>query len=265
MTTPPPLRVMTFNVRNSGAADGPDGWPHRRDGWVAAVRRFDPDLLGVQEVLADQHEDLARLLPEYAMSGVARDDGHRGGEWALVMVRRGRFDVADAGTFWLGPDPAAVGVRAWDAAYHCRICSWARLHDRLAGRELLFADTHFDNEGAVARRESAKLLRAKLPELAGGSPVVLVGDFNCTEADEPYALLTGPGGLVDSYRAVHPAPAADEASFHGFAGDRAGLRIDWVLHTPDLAATAADIDRSSTPGGRFPSDHFPVTATLAWA
>ncbi len=259
----PPLRVMTSNVRNSGAPDGANAWPRRRDLWAGTVRAFAPDLLGVQEVLADQHDDLARLFPDYALHGVARDDGERDGEWALVMARRDRFDVLGSGTFWLGPDPAAVGVRAWDAAFHCRICSWATLHDRPAGRDLLFACTHLDNEGVVARSESAELLRRTLPTLAGGAPVVLVGDFNCTEADAPHALLTG-GRLVDSYRAVHPNPRPDEASYHGFGGDPAGRRIDWVLHTPELAATAAAIDRTAGPDGRYPSDHFPVTATLNW-
>jgi endonuclease/exonuclease/phosphatase family metal-dependent hydrolase len=96
--------------------------------------------------------------------------------------------------------------------------------------------------------------------------IVLTGDFNCTEVDEPYRILVKPEGndgvrLIDSYRTVHPQTAPDEATFHGFKGTREGLRIDWILHTPDLKAQEARIIRPATPP--YPSDHYPVTAILA--
>jgi endonuclease/exonuclease/phosphatase family metal-dependent hydrolase len=264
MTDAKPIRVMTFNIRNSGAADGPDAWDLRADGWAAAVRRFDPDLLGVQEVLDDQHDFIREQLADYHIAGVPREDGVGRGERALVLCRRERFHRLDRGDLWLSPTPAVVGSRGWDAAC-ARLCSWTVLRDRATGRQLLFANTHFDHEGVAARRESARLLRAELPSLAAGAAIVLVGDFNCTEADEPYSVLTADGKWIDSYRAVHPKLADDEASFHDFAGTTAGRRIDWVLHTPDLTATAAAIDRTPLPTGRFPSDHYPVTADLRWA
>ena len=261
MTAPPPIRVMTFNVRNSDAADGPDAWSHRRDGWAAAVRRFGPDLLGVQEVLVDQHDFLRERFPDYRLAGRARDDGDRGGEFSLLMVRRDRFDPLDGGDFWLSETPAVVGSLGWDAAC-VRICSWAKLRDRAAGRSLLFANAHLDHKGATARREAARLLNAELRRLSAGAAAVLVGDFNSTEADEPHAALTGDRAWIDSYRTVHPQPADDEASFNDFVGNTAGRRIDWILHTPGLAATRAAIDRTPLPSGRFPSDHYPVTAEL---
>jgi endonuclease/exonuclease/phosphatase family metal-dependent hydrolase len=114
----------------------------------------------------------------------------------------------------------------------------------------------------VARRKSAELLAAKLPELAKGSPVVLTGDFNTHETDPPYRALVGDGKLIDSYREVHPTVEADEASFNGFKGQVTGKRIDWILHSPELKATSAEIVRTHSAEGRYPSDHYPVTATL---
>ena len=54
--SPAPLRVMTFNIRNSNAKDGADHWEHRKELFAKTVRDFDPDLLGTQEVLADQFD-----------------------------------------------------------------------------------------------------------------------------------------------------------------------------------------------------------------
>jgi endonuclease/exonuclease/phosphatase family metal-dependent hydrolase len=217
-------------------------------------------------VLADQFDALGAMFPTHTAVGVARDDGKRDGEWAAIYYRASRFEALDSGNFWLSETPDEVGSRSWDAAC-TRICTWARLKDRVSGKEFLYANTHFDHKGGVARLESAKLIRKRLPLLAKGSPVILMGDFNCIEDDEPYRLLTSTNGepgvlLIDSYRAVHPKREQDETSFHGFKGTVAGSRIDWILATPEFKATAAAIVHAGN--GRLPSDHYPVTAVLAF-
>ena len=199
--------------------------------------------------------------------GVARDDGHRAGEWALVAFRTDRFDLLGRGDFWLSPTPDRPSM-GWDAAC-VRLCSWAWLRDRTTGRELIFANTHWDHVGVEARRHAAALIKQRLPALSAGAPVVVVGDLNSTEDDDWVQSLlrpstTGDVPLADSYRRVHAERLAAEATYHGFQGGLDGSRIDFILHGPEFAATAAGIDRRAGPGGRFPSDHYAVTATLAW-
>lgn len=262
---PGDLRVMSYNVRLSAAADGDDAWPRRTELFFAPIAAFAPDLIGFQEVLADQHDTIIARLGELAFSGVARNDGRRSGEWSLVGYRRARFELLDSGTFWLSQTPEVTGSKSWDAAI-TRICSWVRLRDRANGRDFVFANTHFDHRGHVARLESAKLLSARLPQLAGGGPAILVGDFNVNEDTPAYAELVrpaAPGAIrwIDAYRALHPARAPDEASFHGFKGTVRGSRIDFVFHTEHFAARSAAIDRLSR-DGRYPSDHYPVNAVL---
>lgn len=258
------LRVMSFNVRTSNAKDGEDGWAHRKEQVVQTIRAFDPDLFGTQEVRPDQHDYLVSNMADYVPVGVGRDDGKRGGEFSLILARKSRFDVLDSGTFWLSEHPDEPGSKSWDTAL-TRICSWARLKDKTTGRELLYANTHFDHRGADARRKSGELLAKKLPVLAKGAPVILTGDFNAHETNPPYHALVGEGKLIDSYREVHPKVEADEASFNGFKGEVKGMRIDWILHSPELKATSAEIVRTHSAEGRYPSDHYPVTAVLRFA
>ena len=40
-----------------------------------AIRFYDVDILGTQEVLHNQLEDLKQRLPEYGVIGVGREDG----------------------------------------------------------------------------------------------------------------------------------------------------------------------------------------------
>ncbi|MEO8354232.1 MAG: endonuclease/exonuclease/phosphatase family protein, partial [Chthoniobacteraceae bacterium] len=208
-TDAPDLRVMSFNIRNSGAEDGDNRWEVRADAVLETIREFKPDLLGVQEVLADQHEFLQEQLPDYRMVGVARDDGARLGEWSAILFRADRFEMIDHGDFWLSETPAEVGSRSWDAAC-VRICTWARLRDRRTNATLLYANTHFDHRSAEARLRSAELLVQHLPKLPDGGGVILTGDFNCTEDDPPYRVLVpsspATSGFIlnDSYRSAHP-------------------------------------------------------------
>lgn len=259
------VKVMSYNVRNSRAPDGENAWGKRLDLFFVPLRDFGPDLVGFQEVLADQYDELVKRMPDYAFTGVARDDGARKGEWSLIAYRTSRFEKVSAGNFWLSETPEVIGSKSWDAAL-TRICSWVRLRDRKSGRELVYANTHFDHKGVVARREASRVLSERLAPIAGGVPAILSGDLNINEDNPAYAALVKPAapGLVrwiDAYRAVHPERKPDEASFHGFKGTVLGSRIDFIFSTTDFTATAAEIVRTSRQG-RYPSDHYPVTAVL---
>lgn len=260
-----PLRVMTYNVRNSNAADGENAWSKRIALFFEPIAKFQPDLVGFQEVLAVQHDEITKRMPEYGFAGVARDDGKRKGEWSLVGYRKSRFTAVGQGDFWLSETPEVVGSKSWDAAL-TRICSWVRLRETGTGREFVFANTHFDHKGVIARQEASRVLSKRLSQIAAGVPAILTGDLNITEDNPAYAVLVRPdvpGAIrwIDAYRTVRPTRAPDEASFHGFKGGGTGSRIDFIFHTADFVATASEIDRTSR-DGRFPSDHYPVTAVL---
>lgn len=264
--TPESLRVMSFNVRLSAANDGENAWHKRADVFFNTVRAFRPDLIGFQEVMADQYDAMIARMPEYGFSGVARDDGRRRGEWALIGFRKDIFQSVNHGDFWLSEEPSVPGSKSWDAAL-TRICSWVQLRDTTTGREFVFANTHFDHKGVIARQEASKVLSRELSKIAAGVPAVLTGDLNVTEDDPAYAILVhsaNPGAItwIDAYREVHPTRLPDELSFHAFKGETMGARIDFIFHTAHFTAVAAAIDHSSSADGHFPSDHFPVTAIL---
>jgi endonuclease/exonuclease/phosphatase family metal-dependent hydrolase len=265
-TKSPPFRVMSFNVRNSNAQDGENVWSKRTDLFFQTITRFNPDLIGFQEVLANQYDLIAERMKDHAFSGVARDDGKRKGEWSSIGYRKDRFTLVTNGDFWLSEKPTEIGSKSWDAAL-TRICSWARLREKATGREFVFANTHFDHKGVIARQEASRVLSIELSKIAAGVPAILTGDLNINEDNPAYAVLVRPtaaGAIrwIDSYREVHPKRMPDEASFHAFKGTVVGSRIDFVFHTAEFTATSAEIDRTAGPDGRLPSDHYAVTAVL---
>lgn len=264
----PPVRVMSFNVRYGTAADGDDAWSRRRGAVIDVIREFDPDILGLQEVLAFQRDELAAALPGYEAVAAGRDDGRDAGEMTPVVFRSARFERLAAGHFWLAETPDAAGSRGWDAALP-RIATWVRLRDRsdAGGGDVLVLNTHFDHRGQEARRMAARLVREQLADLGRGCRVVIAGDFNAAEGSEPYRELFAPPddrgpGIVDTLRAFVPKPGANEGTFNAFdPATTAGPRIDWIGCSADWEVRLAGIDRT-TRDGRTPSDHWPVTAVL---
>jgi len=267
-----PLTVMSFNIRYGTAADGSNAWPNRRERVIRCIQNANPDLLGTQEMLAFQRDELADGLPGYTTVAAGRDDGREAGEMTGIFYRTARFEERDAGHFWLSPTPADIASKGWDAALP-RIASWVRLRDRRQpeGRELLFLNTHFDHRGRVARRESARLIRRWLSEQAADCRVIVTGDFNAAEGSEPYEALFGDTKsegdarrlpLLDTLRAVQPQRGPDEGTFTGFdASQTSGARIDWIGCSADWQILSAAIDRTSEEG-RTPSDHAAVQAVL---
>jgi formylglycine-generating enzyme required for sulfatase activity/endonuclease/exonuclease/phosphatase family metal-dependent hydrolase len=260
------LRVMSFNIRYDNPDDGEDAWPKRRAMAASMIRFHRADVVGLQEALRGQIADLEAALPEFGWFGSGRS-AERDGEHCAVLFRKDRVEVLDQGTFWLSETPEVAGSRSWDAALP-RIVTWGRLRDRRNGAVFHLFNTHFDHRGETARRESARLLRRKVAEIAGqDGPVVVTGDFNSTPDSDPYRILTAlgppgePPGLVDALLASRHPHHGPTSSWNGFQAIEAGRRIDLVLVRPPVVVRQHGI-LSDTFDGRFPSDHLPVVAEV---
>jgi endonuclease/exonuclease/phosphatase family metal-dependent hydrolase len=255
-----PLTVMSFNIRYGTAKDGDNRWEARRDFLFDVVREQDADILGLQEALDFQIDEIVAAAPNYAVAGVGRDDGARKGEYAAILFRRDRFQVAASGTFWFSDTPEAVASTSWGNRI-TRICTWARLIDR-DGRAFWVYNVHLDHESQPSREKSVALLRQRIDGRAFPTePVLVIGDFNVGESNPALRALTEGGGFVDTFRVAHP-DASDAGTFNGFRPGRVdGEKIDYIFAPPGTAVLSAAIVRTSR-DGRYPSDHFPVVARI---
>jgi len=252
---PAALRVASFNVRTGLGRDGRHSWPLRAAACAAAIAGLQADLAGLQEVRLFQERGLARRLPEYAGAGAGRDDGRCRGERCTVAFRPDRLRL-DAWTVrWFSDTPATPGSRSWGNPIP-RIATLCRFTDRASGRRFGAANVHWDGASAASRLHAAgALLRWLDPSL----PWLVTGDLNATVADPAVALLLA-GGLRDTLPDLGArGPLA--ATHHAWDGSTDGTRIDHVLVDAHWDVLDARIDRAR-PGGRLPSDHWPVVAEV---
>lgn len=257
-----PLNVMTFNIRLDTPRDSANAWPHRKDFAASQVRFHEVHLLGVQEALHHQMIDLQERLPRFRYAGVARDDGKTKGEYSAIFYDTVRLKLLATETFWLAENPSDTGSRGWDAAI-TRVATWAKFQDRKTKRIFFAFNTHYDHIGREARRESSKLLKAKVKQVAGGHPTIITGDFNAQPQDEPIQeLTTGDHRLVDAKTVSVEKHYGPTGTFNAF-GPRevASEPIDYIFIKNGVRVLKHGT-LSQTWGGRFSSDHFPVFARV---
>lgn len=266
-----PLEVMTFNIRLGTANDGDNHWTRRREMVFGLLRDQDADLIGLQEAFRFQIQEILAAVPGYGVVGVGRDDGKAAGETSAILFKTSRFHVAESGTFWFSDTPDVPGTRTWGNRYN-RISSWARFVDQ-DGSAFWHYNLHLDHESQPSRDKSVELLLKRIGARTFTSePFVVTGDFNVGEDNPalhylvgvPGAPATAPRALVDTFRVLHPG-LTEVGTFTGFTfGETKGPKIDYVLVQPATQVLSAEIIRTSQ-NGRYPSDHFPVTARISWA
>lgn len=255
------IQVMSFNIRYGTARDGLNHWDKRKELVALTIKSCDPDLIGLQETLPFQAEYLKKQLPGHEYYGWSRDEDNDRGEQCGIMVRSDRFTVAKSGQFWLSETPDVKASKSWDSSLP-RIATWLIIQDKNNhGQEIVILNTHFDHVGAVARSESSKLIKNYLAKNHPKLPKIVTGDFNCGVSSKPYLHLVNNHDpeLLDSFKIVNAEK--ESGTFNGFKGEKHGDRIDWILVGSNFAILDATIDHTQNKG-KYPSDHFPVTAKI---
>jgi endonuclease/exonuclease/phosphatase family metal-dependent hydrolase len=258
------LSVLSFNIRYGTADDGANAWAARRELVFQVIRDTGADVLGVQEALRFQLDEIASAVPGLAEVGVAREDGDTAGEYSAILFDARRLAAEDHGTFWFSDTPGVPGSMSWGNRI-TRICTWVRLRERSSGRTFYVYNVHLDHESQSSRERSVELLAHRIAERSHPDPVIVLGDFNAGETNPAIRYLVGnsasPGPrLHDTFRAVHPR-ADSVGTFHAFQGGASGEKIDYVLTDGEWQVLDAAIVRTHV-AGRYPSDHYPVSARV---
>lgn len=260
-----PLNVMSFNIRYNNTGDSLNAWPYRKDLAASQVKFFNVHILGVQEALDNQMQDLQQRLPNYKHAGVGRDDGKTKGEYSAIFYDTTRLLCLKSATLWLSQTPDEAGSKGWDAALP-RIVTWCFFEDKLTHKKFYAFNTHFDHIGKVARAESAKLLLQKIKEMAGSLPVIVTGDFNATKDDEPIKIIvdkTNPDHLTESVSVSQTPHYGPTGTFNAFKSKEVSDKaIDHIFIKNEVNVLKHGTISESW-NGRFSSDHFPVLAVVA--
>lgn len=304
------LKLATFNIRYApfdptipnvrtqvympGKGEAP--WATRLPLIADQVKWEMPDIIGFQEALDHQYEDLKVILSQhYDSIGVGRDDGLRRGEYVPIFWRSDKFKSIHVEHFWLSDDPDVPGSIGWDAGQtrmvtlvHFQPLSSDEAHS--SDGSFYVMNTHFDDRGYKSRIESAKLILKKANEITKetSEAIILMGDFNAPRTEEAYQVLTGKKGMLgcatinrelmmknevrrfeDCRDEVDRPYGASEATFTGFDGNlHVAQVIDYILFLSPINHRAwktikyGVIPNQFSPQQPFASDHRLVCALI---
>ena len=252
------IKVMSYNLRVDFGGDGDNNWPFRREMLANQVQSYRPDFLGTQEGKVNQLAYLLKELPDYGYFGISRDNSDQVGEFSAIFYNLTRYRVLRQSTFWLSETPD-IKSKGWDAALE-RICTYGLFEEINTGKRFFVFNTHLDHIGEAARVNSVKLILKKIDALnIEKLPVIFMGDFNAEPNSETYKIAVD--AMADSQAVSKEKPIGPKGTFNGFKFDEpVTKRIDYIFVKALNVSEYAVLNDSKD--GRYPSDHFPVTASV---
>jgi exodeoxyribonuclease-3 len=233
--------------------------------------QYQPDLVCLQETKSEPD-----AFPELELAGAGyRAVHHSAGRWAgVALLAREGAEISNV-CAGLEGEPARDEARWIEADIDGVRAASVYVPNGQAIDAPAFAD----------KLRFLEAIAERVPELtAAGRPVVIGGDFNVCRTDldvyDPAAFVGEThvtddertrleaildAGLADTFRRLHPDAVAytwwdyRAGNFH----KGLGLRIDYILATPDLAdeVQRCGIARDYRKGKK-PSDHAPLMAQI---
>lgn len=253
---------MTFNIKNSRDYSNPKNiWLNRKNKVLIIIKKYKPDIIGLQEVFEDQLKFLSDNLPDYEYEGVGRDDGIQEGEFNPIFYRG--LEVKNSGTFWLSDTPDTYS-NTWGGCF--RICTWINFKDIIP---FAVYNTHFEDTKSSIRLKSIPLLITKINDQSPNQPVILSGDLNFGRNSEEYRKLSQI--FQDTHCKRHEKRGRWAVTSHGFKGKKRSIFswngrfiIDyvWVKGLVKVQDTQIIYDNPGENPSTYPSDHWPVFADL---
>ncbi len=262
------VTAMSFNVRYDNSEDAPHTWAKRKALIAQIIQENEVNVLGTQETLHHQLEDLKGLMPDFAVLGVGREDGKTEGEYSALWYKKERFELVNNGHFWLSEQPDSIGMKGWDAVCE-RIATWAILKDKETAKEFFVLNTHFDHVGMVARAKSVALIKNKVREYAGERPFIIMGDFNADPKDNVVLTMTDAIAKTPAKTPYYDSrlrakmKKGSDWTFHDFGeiAEQERTRIDYIFVSKAWKVLLNENIRTDK-GEIYASDHSAVLTIL---
>lgn len=255
------LRIASYNLlfEKTVPLVNSQKWAARRVQVERLFRACHLDVVGTQEALTRQVNDLLAALPDYARLGTDLwGVFSAGNENEALFYNRKRLKVLESGEFWYSTAPDKAGSYSWGATYP-RMCIWGKFQEKSTGKIFFVFNSHFHVDFPQSRLESAKLLLSKVvSRLSEGYPVICTGDFNSDDRSAALQTLLKSGYLFDT-KALAASHSGCTGTYHGFdLSKMPSVVLDHIFVTKGVTVGAYRVVDEELQTGKFGSDHLPV-------
>lgn len=261
-------RVMTANIRVTGLpADEQPGlrWDDRKDLMISLMRKYNPDIIQMQEVIYDSYLYCKQQLHDYfafGFEGPEMDpytEGYHLIAKNVIFFRKSRYEFISAGCYWLSDQPTIGGSISWQSM-RARHCNWVRIRDKVSGKEFRLLDIHLDHKVNEAKVEQAKMIVKEADQYDKDFVQILCGDFNSRKWQDPVMVFTQ-STWTDVYDKLHNGVEFGPTA-HAFKGPEYKPknpknvgRIDFIMTKGPVKALQCEVI-TDKPNNIWPSDHY---------
>lgn len=264
-------KILTCNIRVALESDEEKGygWEQRKNTCMEIIADQRADIIGFQEVIQPQMDDLRRYFHAFDSFGYdgpemdAHQSGYHGIAKNPIFFSRDRYKLLSAGQFWLSETPLIGGSISWNSA-RARHANWVRLKERHSGKHFRVINLHLDHKNQQAREKQIDLVMKEAGQYPEAFPQMLTGDFNASAKNAVYQAITD-ADWRDSYTEIH-GDQEPGYTVHLFQGENypkkdKGRKIDFIFTKGPVNSLEASIIKDHK-NGQYPSDHYFVSALL---
>ena len=259
------LKMMSFNLRWSGAKDGINCFENRKPKIQALLQREAPDVIGFQEITPEMRRWLVTTMDEYYAVGGGRGKGYVG-EAPLIMFRKEKMQLISADTVMLSATPKVPGSMYGLTDHSTCPRAYAKVllkHDEIA-EPFWFYNVHTDHFGAHGRILASMQMMQDINSHAYN--FFLTGDLNAAPESTEIQLL-----FSACNRKLQDATEGLGGTCHGYGNpshlDEKGellpsTKIDYVFAGGEVEVIDAKVIVEKPADGIYSSDHFAVYANV---
>ncbi len=253
------LKSMSFNMKfenMSGGGDPIHTWAIRKNGIAEALKNYDVDIVGSQELQCWQHDELMGILGD-AWASVGLPRFQKNSERCSILYNTKTIQYLEGETLWLSETPEVVGSKSWNSAQP-RITTYGKFLHIPSQTEFYFFNTHLDHKSSEARKNQLALLVSYMQKYKE-YPVILTGDFNMYLSDEGFSALTNCSDYDNTFSPFLQEFGNEMKTSHGFSGGTSGSPIDFLFYSLEkLLVESTTIIHDVYQGRYYLSDHYPV-------
>lgn len=251
------MHIISYNIRYDFPDDGLDNWHHRKETLKAQIKKANPDIFCLQEVLYEPYIDIKKYFPEYNSFGVGRDDGHNKGEFNPIFYHKKYFTQKDQGTFWLSKTPT-IPSSNWKSGCN-RMMTYLLLEENKTETLYLIVNTHLDNASEKARTNQALVLINEIENIPRPeqTPVILCGDMNAQPQDDAIQILRKKFTQAEDIASKIEGPSVTFNGFKRHASFHEMIKIDYFFFN-NIAKITQFKTHVLKKDGRYVSDHFMI-------
>lgn len=253
---------MTFNLRSDSVFDGKNRWRKRNHIVFDVLKKYNCDVIGLQEVTHKMYRDLEEQLEEdYWIIGQPRTKRFFV-EHNNILISK-RHNILEEETFWLSDQPDKVGSSIWYSVFP-RICTTAKIQLE-SGEIIRIYNTHLDVYLSPARGYGLKKIVQYIERQQQKEPlpIILMGDFNTKPNDRLMQKFVEGGINNKRFIAVQEFDKSiyNKPTMGRFKDKDKGMHLDYIFVSEECLVSKTQIIKHHI-NGRFPSDHYPLFADV---